>query len=69
MGIRWAGQDELVSFGGSFAMNAQGELFGEGGKFVEQTLLVNPNGTAQIAPPVSIWPVYTVPWCWACAIM
>ena len=34
-------------------MNAQGELLARAESFVEQTLLVNLNGTAQIAPPVS----------------
>ncbi|MFO1368481.1 MAG: NAD+ synthase [Marinagarivorans sp.] len=47
------GQDELVFDGGSFAMNAQGELLARAESFVEQTLLVNLNGTAQIAPPAS----------------
>ncbi|HEY6529684.1 MAG TPA: NAD+ synthase [Cellvibrionaceae bacterium] len=44
------GQDELVFDGGSFAMNAHGQIIARATSFNEQTLVVNFNGANSIAP-------------------
>lgn len=47
------GQDELVFDGGSFAMNAQGQVIARAASFIEQTLKVDMDSSNTITQPMS----------------